>query len=73
MRSQHPVQNETKNRKNQEVIKNDNDDLEVKTYPKKRKTNNGKPKTNLPSFPSCNKTIGYNLTIFIIVKILKIF
>ena len=55
MRPQHPVQNATKNRKNQKVIKNDNDELEVKIYPKKKKTNNGKPKTNRPSFPSCKK------------------
>ena len=39
LRTQYQVQNETKIRRNQKVIKNDNDQLEVKIYPKNQKTN----------------------------------
>ena len=35
LRTQYQVQNEIRIRKNQKVIKNDNDQLEVKNYPKK--------------------------------------
>ena len=35
LRTQYQVQNNTQIRKNQKVIKNDNDDLVVKNYPKK--------------------------------------
>ena len=35
LRTQYQVQNETQIRKNQKVVKNDNDELEVKNNPKK--------------------------------------
>ena len=35
LRTQYQVQNETQIRRNQKVIKNDNDQLAVKNYPKK--------------------------------------
>ena len=35
LRTQYQVQNQTKIRRNQKVIKNDNDALKVKNYPKK--------------------------------------
>ena len=34
LRSQNQVQNETQTRRNQKVIKNNNDELEVESYPK---------------------------------------
>ena len=39
LRNQYQVQNNTEIKKNQEVIKKDNDYLEVKIYPKKRQNN----------------------------------
>ena len=36
LRTQYQVQNETQIRKNQKVIKNDNDELVVNSYPKKK-------------------------------------
>ena len=38
LRTQYQVQNKTQRRRNQEVIKNDNDQLVVKNYPKNKKT-----------------------------------
>ena len=37
LRTQYQVQNETQNRRNQKVFKNDNDQLTVKGYPKNKK------------------------------------
>ena len=42
LRTQYQVQNETKIRKNQKVIKNDNDELLVKNYPKNNRLFNNK-------------------------------
>ena len=36
LRTQYQVQNETQIRKNQKVIKNDNNELKVKNYPKNK-------------------------------------
>ena len=52
LRTQYQVQNETKIRRNQKVIKNDDDELLVKLYPK-----NKQPiiQQQLPNCPSCKK------------------
>ena len=56
LRTQYQVQNETQIRGNQKLIKNDNDQLVVKNYPK---NNNKQPiiqqQTKLPNCPSCNR------------------
>ena len=57
LRTQYQVQNEAKIRRNQKVIKNDNDQLVVKNYPKIK---NKQPiiqqqKINLPNCPSCKQ------------------
>ena len=54
LRTQYQVQNETKIRRNQKVIKNDNDQLVVKNYPKNI---NKQPiiQKQLPSCPSCKQ------------------
>ena len=56
LRTQCQVQNETQIRKNQKVIRNDNDELIVKNYPK----NKNKPpiihqQSKLPNCPSCKR------------------
>ena len=51
LRTQYQVQNETQIRRNQKVIKNDNDELIVKNYPKNK---NKQPIIQqLPNCPSC--------------------
>ena len=62
--TQYRVQNETEIRGNQKVIKNDNDQLVVKNYPKNK---NNQPiiqqqKFNLPKCPNCkqNNWIEFN-------------
>ena len=57
LRTQYQVQNETQIRRNQKVIKNDNDQLLVKNYPKNK---NNQPsiqqqKFKLPNCPSCKQ------------------
>ena len=54
LRTQYQVQNETHIRKNQKVIKNDNDELTVKNYPKNKKK---QPiiQQQLPNCPSCKR------------------
>ena len=54
LRTQHQVQNETRIRKNQKVIKNDNDQLVVKIYPKKQSIIQ---KIKLPKSPTCTQNI----------------
>ena len=53
LRTQYQVQNETQIRKNQKVIKNDNDQLVVKNYPKNKQSNIQQSK--LPNCPSCKQ------------------
>ena len=55
LRTQSQVQNETQIRKNQKVIKNDNDELLVKNYPKRKQPSNQQPKLNLPNCPRCKR------------------
>ena len=52
LRTQYKIQNETKIRRNQKVIKNDNDQLIGKNYPK-----NKQPliQQQLPNCPSCER------------------
>ena len=56
LRTQYQVQNETQIRKNQKVIKNDNDELIVKNYPKKNK----QPFFQQPKLPNCPSCEGNN-------------
>ena len=53
LRTQNQVQNETQIRRNQKVVKNDNDQLEVKNYPK-----NKQPiiQQHLPNCPRCKRS-----------------
>ena len=53
MRTQYQVQNETQIRRNQEVIKNDNDQLVVKNYPKNKQPISQKFKP--PNCPTCKQ------------------
>ena len=55
LRTQYQVKNETQIRKNQKVIKNDNDELVVKNYPKNKQQVVQQPKFNLPSCPICKQ------------------
>ena len=56
MRTQYQVQKETKVRRNQKVIKNDNDQLLVKNYPKKIKQPNiQQQKFKPPNCSSCKQ------------------
>ena len=48
LRTLYHVQNEIQIRKNQKVIKNDNDELIVKSYPKKKQPIIQQRKINLP-------------------------
>ena len=48
LRTQYQVQNEIRIRKNQKVIKNDNDELETKNYPKIKQPNNRLSKLKPP-------------------------
>ena len=52
LRTQYQVQNETQIRKNQKVIKNDNDQLIVKNYPKNKQPS---IQQQLPNCPSCKR------------------
>ena len=53
--TQYQVQNETPIRKNQKVIKNDNDQLVVKNYPRKKLPNFQQPKFKPTICPSCKQ------------------
>ena len=48
LRTQYQVQNEAQIRRNQKVIKNDNDQLEVKKHPKNKQKIQQQPKFHLP-------------------------
>ena len=55
LRTQYQVQNETKIRRNQKVIKNDNDELIVKNYPKNKQPIIQQQKFKPPNCPSCKR------------------
>ena len=57
LRTQYQVQNETKIRRNQKVIRNDDNHLIVKNYPKNKNKQpiNQQQKFDLPNCPSCKQ------------------
>ena len=55
LRTQYQNQNETQIRKNQKVIKNDNDQLIVKNYPKNKQPIIQQQKFKPPNCPSCKQ------------------
>ena len=58
LRTQYQVRNCTHIKKNQNVIKDDNDELIVKSYPKnKKQTIQQQQKFKLPSCPSCKRNV----------------
>ena len=56
LRTQNQVQNETQIRKNQKVIRNEKNELEVKNYPKNKQPIQ-KPKIKSPNCLSCKRNI----------------
>ena len=56
LRTQYQMQNETQVRKNEKVMKNENDQLVVKSYLKKKLIIQQR-KINVPSCPSCKRNI----------------
>ena len=57
LKTQYQVQNETQIRKNQKFIKNDNNQLVVKNYPKIKQPIIQQQKFKLPNCPSCKQNI----------------
>ena len=57
LRTQYQIQNETQIRKNQKVIRDGNNELVVKNYPKHKQSITQQPKFTLPNCPSCIKNI----------------
>ena len=57
LKTQYQVQNETRIRKNQKVIKNDNDQLIVKTYPNNKQPIIQQQKFKPPNCPSCKQNM----------------
>ena len=55
LRTQYQVHNETQNRKNQKVIKNDNDQFLVKNYPINKQPTIKQQKFKPPNCPSCKQ------------------
>ena len=55
LRTQYQVQNETQIRKNQKVIKNDNNELLVKNYPKNKQSIVQQSKFKPPNCPNCKQ------------------
>ena len=55
LRTQYQIQNETKIRRNQKVIKNDNNELVVKNYPKNKQPSIQQQKFKPPNCPICKK------------------
>ena len=55
LRTQYQVQNNTQIRKNQKVIKNDNNELIVKNFPKNKQPILQKQKSKRPNCPSCER------------------
>ena len=55
LRTQYQVQNETKIRRNQKLIENDNDELIVKIHPKNKQPIIQQREIKLPNCPSCKR------------------
>ena len=56
-RTQYQFQNETRIRKNQKVIINDNNELVVKNYPKNKQPIIQQQKFKRPNYPNCKQNI----------------
>ena len=56
LRTQHQLQNETQIRKNQKVVRNNINELEVKNYPKNKQPIIQQQKFKPPNCPSCKRT-----------------
>ena len=61
LRTQYQVQNDTQIRKNQKVIRNDNNQLIVKIYPKNKQPTQQQPKFKPPNCPSCKQNMWLEL------------
>ena len=72
LNTQYQVQNETQIRRNQKVIKNDNDELIVKNYPKNKQPIIQQQNYKPPFVLFVNRTIGWNLIKVTIVKSVNI-
>ena len=59
LRTQYQVQNDTQMRKNQKVIRNDNDELVAKNYPKKKHPI--QPELEPPNCHSCQQKNGVKI------------
>ena len=57
LRTKYQVRNETQIRRNQKVIKNNNNELVVKNYPKNKQPIIQQLKFTLPIYPSCKQNI----------------
>ena len=57
LRTQYQVQNETQIRKSQKVIRDDNNELLVKIYPKNKQPINQESKLEPPICPSCKQNM----------------
>ena len=57
LRTQYQVQNGAHIRKNQKIIKNNNDELIVKTYPRIKQPTQQQPKYKPPNCPSWKRNI----------------
>ena len=57
LRNQYQVQNQTQIRRNQKVIRNDNNQLVVKNYPKNKQPNIQQQKFKPPNCPSCKQNM----------------
>ena len=57
MRTQYQVQNETQIRRNQKVIRNDNNELVVNNYPEIKPLIQQQPKIKPPNCPNCKRNI----------------
>ena len=55
LRTQYQVQNDTQIKKNQKVIKDNNDELTIKNYPKNKQPIIQKPKFQPPNCPTCKQ------------------
>ena len=55
LRTQYQVENETQIMKNQKVIRNNNDEMIVKNYPKNKQSITQQPTFTLPNCPKCKR------------------
>ena len=72
LRTQCPFQNETQIRKNQKVVRDDNNELVIKNYPKNKQPNIQQQKYKLPNCPSCKQNMWLEFDKGFIVKNMSI-